>query len=83
MSDLAKIGYYLVLVLAAIFVAYWAYQVKVMMCDFWTGMKSVPQQLLQNIPGKMTSAMTSAVGDAVTGLLNQTSGNAVKLGFRG
>lgn len=79
MSDLAKIGYYLVLVLAAIFVAYWAYQVKVMMCDFWTGMKSVPQQLLQNIPG----AMTSAVGDAVTGLLNQTSGNAVKLGFRG
>lgn len=85
MSDLAKIMYYLGWMLVAILVAYCAYQVKVMMCDFWTwtGMKSVPQQLLQNIPGKMTSAMTSAVGDAVTGLLNQTSGNAVKLGFRG
>ena len=85
MSDLAKIMYYLGWMLVAILVAYCAYQMKVMMCDFWTwtGMKSVPQQLLQNIPGKMTSAMTSAVGDAVTGLLNQTSGNAVKLGFRG
>ena len=85
MSDLAKIMYYLGWMLAAILVAYCAYQMKVMICDFWTwtGMKSVPQQLLQNIPGKMTSAMTSAVGDAVTGLLNQTSGNAAKLGFRG
>lgn len=87
MSDLAKIGYYLGLMLFVILVAYCAYHVKGFLVNSWTTFKSVPQQLqntMETLPGKMTSAMTSAVGDAVTGLLNQTSGNAAKvMGFRG
>lgn len=89
MSDLAKIGYYLGLMLLAIVVVYLAYYVKGCWDDtwIWIGMKSVPQKFqdtMETLPGKMTSAMTSAVGDAVTGLLNQTSGNAAKvMGYRG